>query len=438
MSRKKFGSVQTILAFLVFAIATIILLSSIELAPQPDALSDIQVSSIVEQEGIRIRSPLPSVLPKEYRPCITDLAINTTCSLPLNSSFKILGILGRGAVAIVYSVLFDDDTKYAMKFNWGQTNAVRGEYDFLYRLHSAQNSVSLNVPWLHPLHPPYFYVRQNAENEKRKFRCFVFIEQLQNSITWDDMEQVELEAVHDSILHKHRSLMNFYYEGYRDIMQIFDECHKLYKYHNDFHEGNLLINRDNYRFYLIDFGDLFTDDAFNWFNEKSNAEFKCVPHTCPPPTWFILHSVEKRNDFLKQYNIKHGITRIENVSKVKDWNPAMDELTKYAQYSKRYELISILLHGFIHFYCIKREVNDATSSDLLKMNTEMRMYRNVQNRKGVIYDDALYIRRWCMRQKMIKIFEKYSKNSELHHPFWKLMGIFDDDQLYLTSSNCSL
>lgn len=434
MSRKNFSSLSTIAAFLFAAIVSILLLTSSQYDSHSyDDLNDIQIyfvdtnESEVKQE--KVRSLLPRDLPKEYRSCITELVINTTCQFTFNSSFKVLGLLGRGSVAMVYSVLFDDDTLFALKYNFGKTNAVRSEYDFLYHLkiHCLRLRIELNVPWLHPLYPPYYYFRKNAKNEKRKIRCFIFVKQLKNAITWTQMEQIELHQMHLSILQTHQNIFNFFLKGYEDIMKIFYECNKLYKYHNDFHEGNILISRNDHSFHLIDFGDLFVDDAYNWFNQKANAEFKCVPHTCPPTTWLYLQSVEKRNEFRKQYN--------------NDSKHAMEKLSEYARYSKKYELVSILFHSFIHFYCIKRQDNgqyfyDETSNgqmcdDLLAKNEQMRWLRSAKNRKDVVYDDDLYNNRWCLRLDMIQTFEKYTNTQNLQHEFWQLMKIFDDDRLYL-------
>eukprot|EP01084_Bolivina_argentea_P177676 307250_1 len=181
-------------------------------------------------------APIPDDLPKPYRLCITQMIFNITCHLPFNTSFKIINELGRGAVAIVYSVQFNNGKYYAMKFNYGSTTAVRGEYNFLYKLklYTIYNNISLNIPWLHPLYPPYFYLKQDAKNERRKFRCFIFIEQLTNAISWDEMELKH--KIYNEIINTHNNILNFLLNGYNDIMFIFHKTNELSLYHNDFHE----------------------------------------------------------------------------------------------------------------------------------------------------------------------------------------------------------
>ena len=81
-------------------------------------------------------------------------------------------------MALVYSVLIlNDNQKYAMKFNFGVSDAVRGEYDFLVQLQSFANwsNISLNVPWIHPTIPPLVYIKTDAKNEKRRLRCFILL-----------------------------------------------------------------------------------------------------------------------------------------------------------------------------------------------------------------------------------------------------------------------
>lgn len=305
----------------------------------------------------------------------------------------------------------------------------------------------LNVPWLHPNHPPYFYIRSDAKHEKRRFRCFIFIQQLTNSISWDEMEKIEqINSMHESVINTHCDILGFFLSGYDDIMLIFNRSHELWTYHNDFHEGNILINKDDNRWYLIDFGDLFIDHAYNWYNPNEDMVFKCIPHTCPPSTWYHLQSRKKRVNFRNEYNIKHGI----NVSESGDWLIAMDELSKLAVYSKRYEIISIMFHGFVHWYCI-RVVNDNENGiglmckQLMEWNQWMRMYRNVNNRKGVDFDnDMIYIERWCVRQRMLYLLKRDGNNLQSlkdkrrKQRFWKLVDIYQNDLKYLNMSICDV
>eukprot|EP01083_Nonionella_stella_P074407 201853_1 len=429
------------LAFLTIGLVFIILPLFNEEIAQLDEIQiilpiNITVPTVSKYE--RVRSPLPTDLGRQHEACITDMIVNTTCHLPLNSSFTITGTLGRGAVAIVYSVLFHEDNKtYAMKFNYGGTTAVRGEYSHLYQLKSyaTDRNISLHVPWLHPVHPPYYYIRANV---KRKFRCFIFIEQLDHAMSWNGMEKGN---VYQDIIAIHGNILQFFLTGYQDIMDVFQAMDELNVYHNDFHEGNILINKDDFRFYLIDFGDLFENNGWHWLNRKEDVEFKCCPHTCPPSTWYYLHSLGRRLKFTKEYDVEHYGGNATN-SEDDHFIEHMDALAEYAKYSKRYEMISIIFHGFIHFYCTDI-VNNEMCDGLLQMNQRMRMFRNPKNRKGVAFDDVqLYIDRWCMRHQMMDILHKQSDHLQGIHSvkhktqFWSLMEIYDDDWKYVDKNAC--
>ena len=262
---------------------------------------------------------------------------------------------------------------------------------------------------------------------------FHFIEQLTNAISWDDVEtENEVNEIDNTM-----DILSFYLRGYHDIMDIFATSSQLNVYHNDFHEGNILINKnDNYRWYLIDFGDIFYDTAYDWYNEKYNAEFKCVAHSCPPSTRYHLETLEKRKQFRMEYTTKYG-----------DYKLCQNELSKMAKYSKRYELISIMFHGFIHSYCMLNKTmyihyNHSVCHKLVKWNEEMRLFRNRFNRDGVDFsDDQIYINRWCIRQKMIKLLKQNDcnlqkvRNDKMKQEFWNLLNIFQDDLKYLNQTN---
>ncbi len=96
-------------------------------------------------------------------------------------------------------------------------------------------------------------------------------------------------------------------------MFIFNKTNELFAYHNDFQEGNILINKDVYKFYSIDFGDLHEHHMY---------------------VWYYLNTLARRLKFKSKDNTNINIE-------------CMNRFNKMVTYSKRYEMISIMFHGFI-------------------------------------------------------------------------------------------
>eukprot|EP01084_Bolivina_argentea_P008785 16432_1 len=136
----------------------------------------------------------------------------------------------------------------------------------------------------------------------------------------------------------------------------------------------------DHKCYLIDFGSL-------WYDYKKKYEYSCFLYSCSPFTFYYLQTIEKRNLFRKQY-IENNL----NITKMRHskQNNIIDmELNKYAMYGKRYEMISIIFHIFVEYYCVRN--HHKVCGRLMKFNHRIPLiYDNKSNyNETELYNDGM-------------------------------------------------
>eukprot|EP01083_Nonionella_stella_P061027 159118_1 len=247
----------------------------------------------------------------------------TTCALPSNYSVTITKRTGYGMTSSIWTVWIRNNTlkqpqPYVMK--WLKTNtaceATRTEYKTLYRLH--EYNASLPVLWLHP-HLNYYSGMDSALHGG----CMFFIQKVHNSIKLCEIITLvkgnHAERAKKHIAHMGYSPLEWILRCYNRVLSVLEALVALNIFYNDLHSANILISKDDYQCYLIDFGYIID------LNDDNTADIYCVYTRCPASTYYKLRTFTQRQQL--------GDNRT---------------VGEYAVFHQKYQLASIMLHLFIH------------------------------------------------------------------------------------------
>ena len=404
--------------------------------PMPNTNSrGIYYSEWYSDNGDGTLSKNEAELPNEYRDCILNLNMSSTCKLPNGLSFKVIEYLAEGKTGILWLVQFiNDEHKYVLKFGdiWRKCGNIQLEFRLIYLLHEPD----LKMPHIHSSIPFYWF----------NTSCFIFISYIQDSWLLNDLnllyvrpkiwsEQYPSTFTQYTFIKAFNDIddgiLDFFIKCYKDILRVLKAMYlSLHVLYNDLHPGNIFVNNMDHSCYLIDFGTLFHRQIVTGNQRGKNLfqhglKYKCERISCDPISHYNLRYKDDRNAFRWLEGI--NMTDIE----------AANVLMQYGMNGLRYNLFSKLLHIFIQYYAdtILREYDKETSALLLKMNKEL-MHYCVGPSKDVLQ------RVWCRRNEMIKILElktndlQNSTNSEtLKLEFWRLVHeIYAEDT---SSLNCS-
>ena len=250
-------------------------------------------------------------LPHEYTGCISRIAIGALCRLPNDISFSVLDAVGEGTSGQIWRVKIWSDTggaeqgEYALKLSqkWNRCGANQLEYRLLYLLHEEH----LNMPWLHPNIPYYWFGTS----------CMLFLHLIDHSfLLWNlyelyhrpnrfkaDHPEWTARAYIASFEAVDGGLLDFVLQCYRDIMAVTESIYSsVGLVYNDLHPGNILVDADSHRCHLIDFGSVFSRQLTfgrqrgrNLFEHEH--KFKCERSSCSPLVHFNVQRQIDRHSF---------------------------------------------------------------------------------------------------------------------------------------------
>eukprot|EP01084_Bolivina_argentea_P054268 99542_1 len=364
-------------------------------------------------------------VPFQYRNCIT-----TDCQLDDNISIIIHNEIGSGKHADVFNVSIKNNQSEMSDFlvlKREKTNhAYSGHPCEKYKkdhillrkiehLSKYYNLSVLNVPLLVPSISIY----------ETDHYCLRFTKLLSNVLTWNETV-VSAEKMLPSIISKKRNLMKFLVDCYSDIMNVFYILYELGIYHNDLHSRNLLIDKNTFKCYVIDFGYIFERHDI-----LKRIHYTCLVTTCSPVTWYYLKGLRQRKRFMRSIYKHHRRVKwqSENVTQI---------LFKFGLYGKQYEVATRIFHTFVKLYYLQQ---NEQNSILFKMNEKI--IEKWWNKKEYDTNDISLKFVWCTRYKLYSHIMNEIQNtnsdiftSDIKERFIRIINVIGDDWFFLNITKC--
>eukprot|EP01083_Nonionella_stella_P093801 263003_1 len=262
--------------------------------------------------------------------------------------------------------------------------------------------MSLNVAYIHPNIPGYCY--EDAHLARHKEHCFAFMELITNALGWWELIRAP-ETYQSSIVETQGSVFNFTLNCYNDLMNTIFVLFDLGVAHNDITEGNVYIDRDTFKCYLIDYG-----AVIYLKKEMFTKGYKCLPHSCSPIGYYYANQRNRFRDmYYKKIYSKHGHD---------DKGLFPDQiLRQFVMFDKQYVITTFVFHAMIKLYCLQNANN---IDEVCELNQQIH-----HKAKGGFHQQ------WCKRYQIIQ-----GVKGIIPDALWNVFKIFEKDALFLNETIC--
>eukprot|EP01084_Bolivina_argentea_P294157 506075_1 len=173
-------------------------------------------------------------------------------------------------------------------------------------------------------------------------------------MTWTDAFIFNAESILPLIIQNKGNIIRFLIDCYEDIMNVLEILWQLDVYHNDLHGRNLLIDIKTFQCYVIDLNVLFYEMFL--VKKKKQHLFYCFSSTCSPVHWYYVQdrkSIVRHNsqNITARWDPKQR--RWINRKPIYKREEMRNILSKFAMYSKQYEIAVRIFHTFVRLYYLQ-------------------------------------------------------------------------------------